>query len=63
MSLRSDGYIGIGITNPSNILQVGNAGGLRISNGTTDYSLPETSVTARALNTRVVRSGNTRASF
>ncbi len=32
------GNVGIGITNPLNILQVGNAGRLKISSRATDYS-------------------------
>jgi hypothetical protein len=39
MIVHSSGNVGIGTTNPLNILQVGGAGRLRISNGTTDYSL------------------------
>jgi hypothetical protein len=55
------GYVGIGTTNPTNILQVGNAGRLRVSNGTTDYSLLGTLDSDGATNTRIVVSGNTRA--
>ncbi len=33
------GNVGIGTANPLNILQVGDAGRLRISNGTTDYTI------------------------
>ena len=62
MTIRGDGNIGISNTNPSQILQIGNAGRLRISNGTTDYSLLGTIDTDGALNTRIVLSGNTRSS-
>ncbi len=61
MTIRGDGNVGIGNANPSQILQVGNAGRLRISNGTTDYSLLGTIDTDGALNTRIVISGNTRS--
>ena len=63
MTIRGDGNVGIGNANPSQILQVGNAGRLRISNGTTDYSLLGTIDTdTPATNTRIVVSGNTRGS-
>ena len=54
--------LGINTIAPSNILQVGNAGRLRISNGTTDYSLLGTLDSDSATNTRIVVSGNTRPS-
>ncbi len=54
------GNVGIGTTNPTNILQVGNAGRLRVSNGTTDYSLLGTLDSDGPTNTRIVVSGNTR---
>ena len=60
MTLRSDGNVGIGKTNPTQILQVGNAGRLRISNGTDDYSILGTIDNDGPLNTRIVVSGNTR---
>jgi hypothetical protein len=60
LSLNITGNVGIGITNPANILQVGTGGRLRISNGTTDYTLLGTIDTDGATNTRIVLSGNTR---
>ena len=62
MYIDKDGNVGINTTAPSNILQVGNAGRLRISNGTTDYSLLGTLDSDSATNTRIVVSGNTRPS-
>jgi hypothetical protein len=59
---NTNNRLGIGVTNPSNILQVGGGGRLRISNGTTDYSLLGTIDTDTSLNTRILISGNTRAS-
>ena len=56
------GCVGIGTTNPVNILQVGSGGRLRISNGTTDYSMIGTIDTDGATNTKIIISGNTRAS-
>ena len=63
MIIMSSGNVGIGTNNAANILQVGNAGRLRISNGTTDYSLLGTLDTDGASNTRIVVSGNTRSGF
>ena len=61
MKLNSSGNLGIGTTNPgTNILQVGNAGRLKIGLGSTDYSLIGTLDTDGATNTRIVVSGNTR---
>ena len=62
MRITSIGRIGIGTNNPGNILQVGSAGRLRISNGTADYSLIGTLDSDGATNTRIVISGTTRAS-
>lgn len=53
--------VGIGTSSPGNILQVGNAGRLRISNGTTDYTLLGTLDSDGSTNTRIVISGNTRS--
>jgi hypothetical protein len=50
----NNGYVGIGTTSVNNILQVGNGGRLRISNGTTDYTLIGTKETDDANNTRIV---------
>ena len=61
LSFKS-GCIGIGTNNPGNILQVGSAGRLRISNGTTDYSMIGTIDTDGTTNTKIIISGNTRAS-
>jgi hypothetical protein len=59
----NSGNVGIGTTNPVNILQVGGAGRLRIANSTSDYSLIGTADTDGATNTRIVVSGNARTSF
>ena len=55
------GNVGIGTTNPSNILQVGDGGKFRISNGISDYTLIGTKDTDGLTNTRIVISGNTRS--
>jgi hypothetical protein len=60
-TVTSSGNIGIGITNPSNILQIGNAGRLRIANNISDYTLLGTADQDGATNTRIVISGNTRS--
>ncbi len=60
MIVHSSGNVGIGTTNPLNILQVGGAGRLRLSNGTTDCSLLGTLDAGTSLNARIVISGNTR---
>ena len=52
MTITAAGNVGIGTLTPNNILQVGGAGRLRISNGTTDYSLIGTLDTDGATNTR-----------
>jgi hypothetical protein len=62
MIINTAGNVGIGVLNPSQILQVGNAGRLRISNGESDYSLLGTIDTDGATNTRIVVSGKTRGS-
>ena len=56
------GSVGIGTTNPLQILQVGDGARLRISNGASDYTLIGTKDVDDANNTRIVISGNTRAS-
>jgi hypothetical protein len=53
--------VGIGTTNPLNILQVGAGGRLRIANATTDWSLIGTSDADAITNTRIVVFGNTHA--
>jgi hypothetical protein len=57
------GNVAIGNVTPTQIFQVGNAGRLRISNGTTDFSLLGTIDTDGGTNTRIVVSGNTRTSY
>jgi hypothetical protein len=61
-SILSNNNVGIGNTNPTQILQVGSGGRLRISNDTTDYTLLGTIDVDGTTNTRIVLSGNTRAS-
>jgi hypothetical protein len=51
---RFNGNVGIGTNNPSNILQVGGGGRLRISNSTTDYTLIGTDDVDGTTNTRIV---------
>ena len=63
MIISSNGNIGIGTTNPNNILQVGDGGKFRISNGISDYTLIGTKDTDGATNTRIVISGNTRGGY
>jgi hypothetical protein len=63
ISMRSDGYVGIGITNPTQILQVGTGGRLRIANNNTDYSIIGCDDTDSATNTRIVISGSARTSY
>jgi hypothetical protein len=63
MIVHSSGNVGIGTTNPLNILQVASAGRLRISHGTTDHLLLGTLDTDISLNLRIVISYNTRPSF
>jgi hypothetical protein len=59
MIINTSGNVGIGTTNPSQILQVGNAGRLRISNGASDYSLIGTIDTDdNATNTKIFFNGN-----
>jgi hypothetical protein len=54
------GNVGIGTTNTgTNILQVGNAGRLKIGGGTTEYTLIGTLDTDGALNSKIFISGNT----
>ena len=62
MVLKNNGNLGIGTSDPgNNILQVGNAGRLKIGSGTLDFTLIGTLDTdADTTNTRIVISGNTR---
>ena len=60
MRITSTGNVGIGTATVNNILQVGSGGRLRISNGTSDYTLIGTNETDGATNTRIVISGNVR---
>jgi hypothetical protein len=55
------GYVGVGITTPSNILQVGGGGRLRIANSNDDYSILGTNDADGNNNTRIVVSGINRA--
>jgi hypothetical protein len=54
------GRVGIGTSNPNNILQVGNGGRLRIANNDSDYTLIGTSDSDGSSNPRLVLSGVTR---
>jgi hypothetical protein len=62
MRISVSGNVGIGTnTNAANILQVGNGGKLRISNGTTDYTLIGSKDTDDENNTRIVIHGYQRS--
>jgi hypothetical protein len=54
------GNIGIGTPNPLNILQIGNAGRLRIANSISDYTIIGTADVDDTTNTKIELSGNTR---
>ena len=60
--INSTGNVGIGTTNPGNILQVGNSSRLRISNGASDYTRIGTNDVIGTTNTRINLFGNTSAS-
>ena len=60
--INNSGNVGIGTTNPVNILQVGDGGKLRIANGITDYSLLGSKDVDDYTNTRIVVSANGRGS-
>ena len=60
--INSTGNVGIGTTNPGNILQVGNSSRLRISNGASDYTRIGTNDVFGTTNTRINLFGNTSAS-
>jgi hypothetical protein len=55
--INSSGNIGISTTNPLNILQVGNGGRLRISNGSTDYTLIGANDTDTSNNSKIIING------
>jgi len=55
------GNVGIGTPTPNNILQIGNAGRLRIANNTSDYTILGTADTDDTTNTKIELSGNTRS--
>jgi hypothetical protein len=54
MKVHLSGNVGIGTLTPNNMLQVGNVGRLRISDGPTYYSILGTLDTDGATNTRMV---------
>lgn len=55
------GNVGIGTTNPVNILQVGSGGKLRLANDNADFSLIGSSDANSATNPRIIISGTTRS--
>jgi len=57
------GNVGIGTTNPSNILQVGGSGRLRIANNNTDFTMIGSADIDGSTNTTIVLSGTDRASY
>ena len=57
MRIRNDGNVGIGTNNPGNILQVGNAGRLKIANATNDLTIIGTKDVNDNNNTRIGLSG------
>jgi hypothetical protein len=59
--LSDTGNVGVRTNNPLNILQVGNAGRLRIANDTTDFTMLGTADVDGSTNTRIVLNGNTRS--
>jgi len=61
--ISSTGNVGINTSNATQLLQIGNAGALRIANDTTDYTLLGTLDTDGTTNTRIVVSGNTRSGY
>ena len=58
LSLTANGYVGIGITNPANIFQIGDGGKLRISNNFNDFTLIGTKDGIDNNNTRIVINGS-----
>jgi hypothetical protein len=63
MQISGSGNVGIGGVAANNILQVGDGGRLRISNGTTDYTLIGSKETDDAANTSIEIYGNTHSTF
>ena len=59
--INSSGYVGIGTNTADNILQIGDGGKLRISNGSTDYTQIGVKDTTDTNNTRIVISGHQRS--
>ena len=55
------GHIGIGTTTPSNILQIGTSGRLRIANTNTDYTLIGSTDVDGSTNTSIIISGYARS--
>ena len=60
LTILPDGKVGIGTQNPLAILQIGNAGRLRIANTISDYTILGTADTDDTTNTKIELSGNTR---
>jgi len=60
LTILPDGNVGIGTQTPIAILQVGNAGRLRIANTISDYTILGTADTDDSTNTKIELSGNTR---
>jgi hypothetical protein len=61
LRITNTGNVGIGNSSPSQILQVGNGGRLRIANSISDYSIIGTVDTDGSTNTRIVISGRDRS--
>ena len=60
LTILPSGNVGIGTQTPIAILQVGNAGRLRIANTSSDYTILGTADTDDSTNTKIELSGNTR---
>lgn len=63
MVIDTNGNVGVGTSLPSNILQVGNGGRLRIANNFNDYSLIGTLDSDTNQNTRIVLSAYVRSGY